>query len=115
MRTEHYTPEEINQLVDGCHQYNQHLLDMIVKRLKLPVKNRIVARALNQWKFYIGVRKLYKWTMSTCGNKIQFGKSDMQWAFQKWRRSDETCAGELRRRTWKRLCDLNIKQSRILA
>lgn len=107
MREEHYTEEEIATLKKRAADYNLHLMHKTVLRLKAGKAKKAAIMLLEHWKMMVAVKKMFRYYIEFGNAQVTYGKCDMRWAFSKWKVSDETVAGSLRRKRYKVLTNLN--------
>jgi hypothetical protein len=49
---------------------------------------KLKIKAFDHWKMMIAFRKLMRYWLVVCNNRVQWVKADMHFAFNKWRYSD---------------------------
>lgn len=108
MKQEHYTPDEIINAKQSAHNENMRLIRLLVNRMKIPKENRVIMRCMNHWKWFIWIKRGFKYYLNKGNNAVEFGRADMSWAFGKWKNNDAEVAGVLRRNTFANLCAINI-------
>ena len=114
MRDEHYTEEEIAGMKKRAADYNLHLMHKTILRFKAGKAKKEAIMLLEHWKMMIAVKKMFKYYIEFGNAAVTYGKCDMRWAFNKWKQSDETVAGSLRRKRYRALTDLNNQQTKVL-
>ena len=53
MRKENYTEEQISLKVEEVKDYNEHLMEKVIKILKIGKKGELMLKFLNHWKMWI--------------------------------------------------------------
>ena len=114
MRDEHYTEEEIAAMQKRARDHNLHLMHKTILRLRAGKAKKAAIMLLEHWKMMIAVKKMFKYYIEFGNAQATYGKCDMRWAFNKWKVSDETVAGSLRRKRYRLLTDLNNQQTKVL-
>lgn len=108
MRNEHFTEEQIAHWKKNAAEHNMWLMNKAVLRLRGGKEKKAAVKCLEHWKMWINIKRLFKFYIEFGNSSVQYGKCDMRWAFDKWRRSDEVQAGSLRKFWYQKLTDLNI-------
>jgi len=114
MRAEHFTEEEIVNLRAKARDHNIRLLSTAILRFKAGKEKKEAIKCMEHWKMWIAVKKMFKYYIEFGNAQVTFGKCDMRWAFQKWRRSDEVVAGGLRKKKYRVLTNMNNEQTKVL-
>lgn len=114
MRNEGYTEEEVRDKV-------RHVNDIQIARMKMAecrwrhagtTDGKLMMKAFDHLRLLTGYRKLMKFELMICNNRVAFMKADMQSAFNKWRESDSLRAAALNRIPRAELNAWNIKQTK---
>jgi len=84
-------------------------MSKVVKRFKTPKENKSIIFGLELWKDWLKYKKLFRHYLEYANSCVEFGKCDMRWAFEKWRRADDLMAGALFKKTYDELTDVNLK------
>ena len=61
MRDQNFTEEEIAAKLKHVNEFNEHLMQKIVKRLKTKREDRMMNRCFDHWVFWLKVRKLFNY------------------------------------------------------
>lgn len=88
MKSENFTDEEIKVFFQKCKQTNRQQMAKVVKRLKIPVQDRVVCRCFDHWAMWLKVRKLMRHYLRFCNLNVQEFRCDIRRAFDKWKRAD---------------------------
>ena len=114
MREEGYTEEEVRDK-------QRHVNDLQVARMNLAYRRwrhwgtpggRLMMKAYDHLRLLTGYRKLMRFQLMVCNNRVAFMKADMQAAFNKWREADSLRAAALNRVPRAELNAWNIKQTK---
>jgi len=70
MRSENYTQEEVTAKVKECEDWNEHAMSKLVKRLKVPRKDRQVSRCFDHWVMWLKVKRLMRHQLNFCNAQV---------------------------------------------
>ena len=99
MKREHFTDEQIISRKKAAAEYNLWLIKKTVLKFKAGKERREMIKCMEHWKMWIAVKRLFKYTIEFGNANVQWGLCDIRWAFDKWRKADETISKGLGKKT----------------
>ena len=78
MASENYTPDEIKRFNAAVEDRNDHLMNLLICRMRIPDKNKVVLKCLNHWIMWHKVRKTMKYYLRLANCNVQYFKCDVR-------------------------------------
>lgn len=113
MRMEGYPEEEVRAKAAQINQLGYDRIHLAIARFQKgrEADGRLLQKAFDHLRLMVKFRKLMKYQLGVCNNRVQYMKADLQQAFNKWRQSDTLRAASLNKIPRKELMAWNIKQT----
>lgn len=99
MKDEGLTPEHIKLVCERSNELQYNRIDKAIKRWKISgnPEKRLMIKAFDHLKMAIQIRKMLRYYLNFCNNRVTHVKADVQDAFRKWATGDNSKAIQLDR------------------
>lgn len=116
MKLEGYTPEQIKTVCERANDVQYNRIEKAIKRWKISgdPNKRLLIKAFDHLKMAIQIRKMLRYYLTFCNNRVTHVKADVQDAFRKWACGDNLKAIQLDRLPFEDLELRNIRQCQVL-